>query len=60
MTFRHLATVVEIAEWSVLAGLEDVSVDDGGSATVVVKGCVGLVVPRGGAVSGTSIKGKTD
>lgn len=30
MTFRHLATVVEMVAWLSLAGLDDVGVEDGG------------------------------
>lgn len=46
MTFRHLATVVEMADCSSLDGL----VDDGGVGVTVavVKGCKGLLELGGG------------
>lgn len=51
MTFRHLATVVEIADGFSLVGLKVPSVDDNGvSVTVAVfKGCKGLLELEGGS-----------
>lgn len=60
MTFRHLATVVEMDDWSLLAGLDVAGTDDGGICvtTAVVKGCGGLEESGDGAVGGWPIKGK--
>lgn len=56
MTFRHLATVVEMVAWLLLAGHDVAGVDDiadgGGDTVVVVKGCTGLVELRSGASGG--------
>lgn len=55
MTFRHLATVVEMADWSSLEGLKVAGVDDGGVTAAVVKGCEGLEALGDGATK--SLKG---
>lgn len=59
MTFRHLATVVEMVVWLPFAGLDVVGVDDGGDAAAVVKGCKAVGELRGGATGGFPIRGKT-
>lgn len=55
MTFRHLATVVEMVGWLTFAGLDAVGVDGGGDTAAVIKGLEEL---RGGAAGGWPIKGK--
>lgn len=60
MTFKHRATVVEMADWSSPAGLEVAGVDKGGVTMAVVKGCGGLEELGGKAGSGVPIKGKTE
>ena len=50
MTFRHLATVVEMADWSSLEGFDVAGVD--GITEAVVKVCEGLEAPGGGATGG--------
>lgn len=60
MTFRHLATVVEMADWSLPAELDAAGVDGGVCVTVaVVKGCRGLEESGDGTMRGWSIKGRT-
>jgi len=56
MTFRHLATVVEMVDWLTLTGLNVAGVVGGGDT--VIKGCNGLEELRGGAAEGWPIKGK--
>lgn len=58
MTFRHLATVVEMVDWSSFPGL-DVAGVDGGVTAAVVKGCEGLEELGGRAAGGWPIIGKT-
>lgn len=61
MTLRHLATVVEIAVWSTLTGLDVGGVEDGGVGVTaaIVKGSKGLG-SGGRAVGDCPIKGKTE
>lgn len=57
MTFRHLATVVEMVDWSPQVGLDVAGVV--GVDAAVVKGCKGLEELMDEAVGGWPIKGKT-
>ena len=58
MTFRHLATVVEMEDCSVLAGLDAAGVDGGVCVNVAgVKGCRGL--EESCDESGWPMKGRT-
>lgn len=61
MTFRHLATVVEMVAWSLLVGLDVAGVVDGGVGvtTAVVTDCKGLQEIRGKDAAGWPIKGRT-
>lgn len=63
MTFRHLATVVEMVDSLSFEGLDAAGVDDGGGGggdtpAAVVKGCKGLEDLRGGAAGGWPAKEK--
>lgn len=60
MTFKHRATVVEMADGSSPDGVEVDGVDNGGVAMAVVKGCGGLEELGGRVGSGVPIKGKTE
>lgn len=42
ITFKHLATVVEMADWSLLVILDVADVDEGGVTMAVVEGCTEL------------------
>lgn len=55
MTFRHLATVVEMADWLLVEGLKVTGADGGGVTMAAVKG-----ESEGGAETGCPIKGNTD
>lgn len=59
MTFKHLATVVEIVDSLSLAALDVAGVDGGGDTAAVVEGCRGLEELWGGGAGGWPIKGKT-
>lgn len=58
MTFRHLATVVEIADWSPVEGVNVAGVNAGSVTEVVVNVDSGLEAAGGGATEGWPMKGK--
>lgn len=61
MTFRHLATVVEMADCSSLEGLKVCGVDGGiGDKVAAVRGGKGLLELVGAGAAGWPMKGRTE
>lgn len=60
MTFKHRATVVEMADWSLSGGLEVAGKDDGSIIEELLKGCEELEEFEGGAASGCPTKSREE